>query len=126
MKVLPPAVLALEAVVVALSVPVALTAGGRGAAAGWALGALALLLLLAAGAARRPVGVAIGSVLQLVVILAGLVLPALAVVGLLFLGVWVTALVFGAKADRAAAANRARAAADGAGPAGAEAPGTDG
>ena len=107
MKVLPPAILFLEAVVVALGIPVAVTSTTGGAAAGWVLGLLAVLLVLAAGMARRPQGVVFGWILQVDVIAAGLIVPAMAVLGTVFLAVWITALVFGAKADRAAAANAA-------------------
>ena len=107
MKVLAPAVLLLEALLVALAIPVAVTTTGRGAAAGWVLGGLALLLLVASGLARRPVGVTIGWVLQAAVLATGFLVPAMFALGLLFLAVWITALVYGAKADRAAAANRA-------------------
>ncbi|HET7901337.1 MAG TPA: DUF4233 domain-containing protein [Candidatus Nanopelagicales bacterium] len=114
MKTLGPAILLLEAIVVALAIPVALVLYDGGARAAWVLGILALLLLLGSGYARRPRGVAVGSALQLLVILAGVVVPALALLGLIFLGVWLTAVVYGGKADRAAAARAA--AADSAGP----------
>jgi hypothetical protein len=118
-NVLPPAILFLEAVVVALSIPVAVTTAGRGAGVAWVLGVLALLLLLTSGIARRPRGVAVGWVLQVAVLATGFLVPAMAVMGLVFLAVWVTALVYGGKADRMAAQHRAEAAAagDGSGPA---------
>jgi hypothetical protein len=106
-KVLPPAVLFLEAIVVALAIPVALTVGGRDAAVGAVLAALAVLLVLAAGMARTPRGVAMGSVLQVAVIASGVLLPALLLVGLIFLGVWITALYFGSQADRIEAQHKA-------------------
>ena len=108
MKSLLAAVLFFEAVVVALAIPVAVLADGRGAVAAWALVVLALLLVLAAGAVRRPGGIAVGWVLQVLVCLSGLLVPAMAVLGLIFLGVWVTALVYGAKGDRLAAENAAK------------------
>jgi len=111
MKSLLAAVLVFEAVVVALAIPVAVLADGRGAAAAWALAVLALLLVLGAGVVRRPGGVAVGWVLQVLVCLSGLVVPAMGVLGLIFLGVWVVALVYGAKGDRLAAENTAKAAA---------------
>lgn len=114
MKVLPPAILFLEAVVVALSIPVAVTTAGRGAGVAWVLGVLALLLLLTSGIARRPRGVAVGWVLQVAVLATGFLVPAMAVMGLIFLAVWVTALVYGGKADRIAAQRRADAAGSGA------------
>jgi hypothetical protein len=110
-KVLPPAVLFLEAIVVALAIPVALTTGGRGAAVGWVLAALAVLLVLASGMARSPRGVVVGSVLQVAVIASGILLPAMVLVGLIFLGVWLTALYYGSKADRIEAQYKAEAAA---------------
>jgi hypothetical protein len=107
-KVLPPAILGLEALVVALSIPVAATS--RGATAAWVLAVIALALFLAAGMARSPRGVAIGWVLQGAVLASGLLVPAMFVLGLIFLAIWITALVYGAKADRLAARNRALAA----------------
>jgi hypothetical protein len=103
------AVLVFEAVVVALAIPVAVLADGRGAAAAWTLAVLAVLLVLGAGVVRRPWGVAAGWVLQVLVCLSGLLVPAMAVLGLVFLGVWVVALVYGAKGDRLAAENAVRA-----------------
>jgi hypothetical protein len=111
MKALLAAVLVFEALIVALAIPVAVVADGRGAAAAWSLAALAVLLVLGAGVVRRPYGVAVGWVLQVLVCLSGLLVPAMGVLGLVFLGVWVVALVYGAKGDRLAAENRAKAAA---------------
>ena len=118
MKTLGPALLLLEAIVVALAIPVALVLDGGGARAAWTLGILAVLLVLGAGMARRPHGVEIGSGLQLLVILAGVVVPQVALVGLLFLAVWSTAVVYAGKAERIAATRRAELA----GPAGGTAP----
>lgn len=103
------ALLVLEAVVVALAIPVAVLAVGRDASSAWVLGALAVLLVLAAGPVRRPHGVAVGWAMQVLVLLAGLLVPALAVLGLVFLAVWVVAIVYGAKGDRLAAQNALRA-----------------
>lgn len=107
MKVVLPAILALEAVVVGLAIPVAVVQGGRGAAAGWLLAALALALVLGAGRVRRPGGVAVGWVLQVAVILTGFVVPAMGLLGAIFLGVWVVGVIYGAKGDAAAARNAA-------------------
>lgn len=101
MKTLGPAILLLEAIVVGLAIPVAVVLYDGGARAAWVLGILAILLLVGSGYARRPRGIEVGSVLQLLVILAGVVVPALALLGLIFLGVWITAIVVGGKADRA-------------------------
>ncbi len=107
MKVLLPAILLLEAIVVALAIPVALAVDDRGPTSAIVLGVLAILLALGSGAVRRPRGVAVGWVLQVLVVLAGLLVPALAVLGLVFLGVWVLGVIYGAKGDALAAQNRA-------------------
>ncbi len=109
MKVLAPSILFMEAVLVALAIPVALTQG-RGATTGWLLAGLAILLVIAAGASRRPGGVRIGWAMQVLILLSSLVEPAMAVIGLVFLAVWVTAVIYGGKADRIAAARAAGAA----------------
>ena len=106
MKVLAPAILVFEALLVALAIPVALNQG-RGATTGWLLAGLAVVLVVAAGACRRPGGVHIGWAMQVLVLLSSIIEPAMAVVGLVFLGVWVTAVIYGGKADRAVAARAA-------------------
>ena len=106
MTVLPSAILLLEALVVALAIPVAISGSGQGGTAGWVLGLVALALLVASGLARRPLGVTIGWVLQGAVLATGLLVPAMFALGLVFLAVWITALVYGAKADRFAARSR--------------------
>lgn len=107
MKVVLPAILLLEAIVVALAIPVALAVDDRGATSAVVLGVLAILLALGSGAVRRRRGVAVGWVLQVLVLLSGFVVPALAVLGLIFLGVWVLGVIYGAKGDALAAKNRA-------------------
>jgi hypothetical protein len=106
MKVLGPSILLLEAILVALAIPVALTQG-RGATTGWLLAGLAVLLVLATGAVRRPGGVRIGWAMQVLVLLSAFVEPAMAIVGMVFLAVWVVAVIYGGKADRIAAARAA-------------------
>ena len=103
------ALLVLEAVVVALAIPVAVLAVGRDASSAWVLGALAVLLVLAAALVRRPRGLAVAWAMHVLVLLSGLLVPALAVLGLVFLTVWVVAIVYGAKGDRLAAQNALRA-----------------
>ncbi len=92
------AILALEGIAVALAVPVAL-AQDRGAVAVWVLALLAVALLLGAGVVRRPRGVVVGWVLQVLVLAAGLLVPALGLLGLAFLAVWATAVVLGSRIE---------------------------
>ena len=60
---------------------------------------LAVVCILDAGLMRRPFGVTLGWLLQLATLLCALIVPLMLVVGLLFLALWVTALVQGAAMD---------------------------
>lgn len=60
---------------------------------------LAILCIVAAGTLRRPWGVTLGWIVEIVTVLAGFVLPMMFVVGLMFVALWVTALVQGHKMD---------------------------
>ena len=60
---------------------------------------LALLCLVAAGTLRRPWGVTLGWIVEIATLLAGFVLPMMFVVGVMFLALWITALVQGRKMD---------------------------
>jgi len=83
------ATLLLEAIVVALALPVvAKLGGGLSTTAGWLVGALALAMLVAAFLQRRPWGLALALVLQAAMIASGLLVPMLGVLGLVFAAVW--------------------------------------
>ena len=60
---------------------------------------LAVVCILDAGLMRRPFGVTLGWLLQLATLLCALIVPLMLIVGLLFLALWVTALVQGAGMD---------------------------
>lgn len=75
--------------------------------------ALAVLCLLAAGLMRRPWGVTLGWVIQGLTLLSALVVPAMLLVGLLFLGLWVLCMVQGSRVDALQAQREAQAATDG-------------
>ncbi|GAB3487321.1 DUF4233 domain-containing protein [Flexivirga lutea] len=60
---------------------------------------LAVLCVVAAGTLRRPWGVTLGWIVEIATLLAGFVLPMMFVVGVMFLALWVTALVQGRKMD---------------------------
>jgi hypothetical protein len=87
-------------------------------AALWGFGfGFVALLAWAAGQQAKPRGRAIGWALQLPMLVAGLVLPAIAVIGLVFLAIWITGVRLGGRIDRERA-ERAAAAASGEGEAG--------
>ncbi len=99
-----------------------LVARGIGAARGdasadtylWVGSAVAVLSILAAGTMRRPFGVTLGWLIQVATFASAVVLPAMVIVGLIFLALWVGCLVQGRKVDEMDA-RRAAAAAGAAG-----------
>ncbi|MGF1664190.1 MAG: DUF4233 domain-containing protein [Kineosporiaceae bacterium] len=65
-------------------------------------GALALALLLATGLLRRRTGIVAGSVLQVALLGTALVVPEMLVLAVVFVALWVAALVLGHRAAAAA------------------------
>ena len=93
------AVLACEAVVIALAIPVAVAVLDVGAAtAGGVCGGLAVACVLMAGLLRFPWAVAVGSVLQVLIVATGFMVPAMFFLGVLFGALWGTAIWMGRKA----------------------------
>lgn len=96
----------------------ALVARGIGASQGdvraatylWVGSAIAVLCILAAGMMRRPYGVTLGWLIQVATFLMAIVLPAMVIVGLIFLALWVGCLVQGRKVDELDARRAAEAA----------------
>ena len=89
-------VLVMEAIVIGLAIPVAIVLehANRGLAGGIG-GALALCALLLGGVVGRPgMGWAVwaGTVLQALVIAAGVVVPAMYFLGVIFAALWVTGI----------------------------------
>lgn len=60
---------------------------------------LAVLCIVAAGTMRRPWGITLGWVVQAATLLAALVVPMMAVIGIVFLALWVVSLVQGRRVD---------------------------
>jgi hypothetical protein len=89
-------VLIMEAVVIGLAIPVAITiAHARPATAGIIGGVLAGAAILLAAVVGRPGqrwALAAGSVLQAAVIATGVVVPVMYALGVIFAGLWVTAI----------------------------------
>jgi hypothetical protein len=81
--------LMLEAIVVALALPVvAKLGGGLSTTAGWIVGALALAMLVAAFLQRRPWGLTLALTLQAAMIACVFVVPTLGALGVVFAVVW--------------------------------------
>jgi hypothetical protein len=102
-------VLGMEAVVLALAiVPAKVLEHVNGAVAGGVGGGLAVCALLLAGLVGRPGAawaLAAGTVLQVLVIVAGIKLPAMYVLGVIFAALWFTGIWLARRidAERAAA-----------------------
>ena len=83
------AVLVLEAIVVGLALLVLPKFGVGATPLGVGLiGGLAVAMVLASGVQRRPWGLGVALALQVATIACGLLVPALALVGLIFAAVW--------------------------------------
>lgn len=103
------AVLSLEAIVVALTAPVAITISdvSVGLALGTGLG-LAVVCVLAAGMLRRRTGYDLGWAIQVAAIALGFLVPTMFFLGGMFLLLWATADLLGRKIERERAAAFAR------------------
>jgi Protein of unknown function (DUF4233) len=101
MRVIAASVLAFEAIVVLLAIPVAVTLGGVEPALAITGGvALALLCVAAAGSLGRPWGYQAGWVVQGLVLASGLVVTSMFLVGGLFVGLWVIGLRVGRRGEQ--------------------------
>jgi hypothetical protein len=86
-------VLIFEAIVIVLAVPVAINVAGVPSARAWTLGLLlAAAAILVAGRVDRPGGVAAGWTIQALTIASGVVVPAMAFLGVMFAALWLLAL----------------------------------
>lgn len=82
--------LIMEAIVVALALPVVANFGGGVASwQGWSVIAIAVALILLCGVLRRPWAVGAVLALQVVLLAFVVVLPAVAIIGVLFLALWI-------------------------------------
>lgn len=97
-------VLVFEAIVTGLAIPVAITIGHvPPQAAGTAGGVLAVLAIALAGVVgrpRAPWALVAGTVLQAVVIAAGVVVPVMYALGVIFTALWLTAIWLGRRYER--------------------------
>ncbi len=100
MRTLCASVLAFEAVVLLLAVPVAVQLGDVDGAAAWWVAVPGVLAIIAAGLQRTRVGLALGSLVQALAIGLGFVVTVMFFLGALFASLWVLAIVLGRRADR--------------------------
>ncbi|MFC7330017.1 DUF4233 domain-containing protein [Marinactinospora rubrisoli] len=118
-------VLAFEAVVIALAVPVAIQLGGYSpAVAGGTWGGLAAVALVLAALQRFAWARYAGWALQAAFVASGVLVPGLFVLGVVFAGLWVAGWLLGRRTDALRAAGAAQQpAGSGPAPAGADARG---
>lgn len=103
-------VLALQGIAALFAAIVSLGLGKAGMLGGWVdvapqalvIGGLVLMVLLlaASGVQQRSWGRWLGWALQAPMIAAGVAVPAIGVIGLMFLALWITALRLGGRIDR--------------------------
>lgn len=94
------ATLCLEAIVIALSVPVMITVSGLASGPAFAAGlGLAVLALVTAGLLRYPWAYGLGWVVQAGAFALGFVTGAMFAIGAIFTGLWVMALVLGRRVE---------------------------
>ncbi|MDF5755255.1 DUF4233 domain-containing protein [Spongiactinospora sp. TRM90649] len=86
-------VLGMEAIVVGLTVPVAINLDGTAPGPALAVGlGLALLCVVVAGLLKRPFAYIAGSVLQILVIATGFLVFPMFFLGVIFAALWITAI----------------------------------
>ena len=104
-------VLIMEAIVIGLSIPVAITiAHARPGTAGMVGGILAGTSVILAGVVGRPRfgwALAVGTVLQLAVIATGVVVPVMYALGAIFAALWGTAIYLARKYEPSTPADHA-------------------
>lgn len=98
------AMLTLQAIILALAIPVMITVEDVPAALAGAIGGgLSVGCLVTAGLLRRPWGYWLGHVLQVATILTGFLVPVMFFIGLMFAALWLGAFFLGRRieADKA-------------------------
>lgn len=95
-------VLGMEAIVVALMTPVAITIGKVDPPIAVGVGCgLAVLCVIAAGLLKKPFGYVLGSVVQVLTIASGFMVPTMFFLGAIFAALWVTAILVARRVEGA-------------------------
>jgi Sec-independent protein secretion pathway component TatC len=93
-------VLACEAIVIGLAIPVAISiAGADGAQAGLVGGGLVVCCLVVAGLLRYRWAYVVGTILQILAIATGTVVTAMFFLGAIFGALWITAIWLGRRTE---------------------------
>jgi len=104
MRVLTSSVLTFEWIMLALAIPVAINVAQVPPSRAWlAFAAVTVLTFLALSQMRRPAGVWFGWSVQVVAIVCGLIVPMLALMGVLFAGLYFWAIKLGTQVEDAKA-----------------------
>jgi len=107
-KVLCSAVLGFEALIVLLAIPVALTLGSSDSrAVGWGALVLAGLCVVEIVVLRRTGNLWLGHLIQVFVLASALIVPVMALLGVIFALLWVCAIHFGRKGEAIRASRQA-------------------
>ena len=86
-------VLGMQAIVVALSTPVAISVNGVTPALAVTSGiGLAVLCVVAAGLLKRPIGYLLGTLVQVLAICSGFLVPMMFFLGVIFAALWIAAI----------------------------------
>lgn len=100
MRVIASSVLAFEAVIVLLAIPVAISLGGVDATTAAVVGGgLMVLCIVVAGMLGRPWGFTAGWVVQGLILLSGFIVHAMFFVGGLFVALWWIGLIVGRRGE---------------------------
>lgn len=102
MRVLGSSVLALEAIVVLLAIPIAINNSDINASLALSVGfGIALLMFLTIGVITKPFAVPLGWALQVITVGTGVVVPTMFIIGGVFAILWYFAVKNGQRVDRA-------------------------
>ena len=100
MRVLTSVVLAFEWLVLALAIPVAINVAAVPESRAWTVFAITSILIVAALALMKtPVGVWLGWTVQVIALLSSIIVPTLAILALIFAGLYFAAVRLGRRVD---------------------------